>query len=330
MNAEPELTRRLHELADSVGGWDDPLPGIRQQAAADVKPSNGHPGAGATAGWEPLVHRPYRRRPGWKVLAAAAAAAIVGIGGIGVLARLLPSWHTSKASTAAGSVAGSTADSIAVGGQAPASAAAGTAGVRSGGSQAPSVAASSVAASSVVTSSAAGATSAAGTSPPAGTTAAGPTSSPACLNLRSLPRSTATPQPRSDSTPAAATAQLRAPAQVRVGSSFVVHIAIPSTMRATAPAVQVLAFSPRDGSIVGALRPAAGRAPVEVGSIAVTGSLQRWSCSTGADPSTPTVRPRSALPVGTYVLVATVTELNGHHSETLSTSVRVTVVSKAS
>ena len=283
MTAEPELTRRLHELADSVGGWDDPLTAIRRQAAAEVEadgtantarlesvptptstpmptstPVPTDADVDDDAEWDALVRRPDRRRLSWKV-PAAAAAAILGVSAIGTLARLLPSADSSsKTSGSALSSESSTEKAVA---------AAGTSASRRG-STADSAHRNSR-----------------GASVPG---YADFSCAPLARRLASI--------------------TLRAPAQVRSAARVTAVVTSP-LVTVKDVNVQVFVVNP-DNAVVGALRhtdtskPHPMRGPNTDG---LTGVLSRWSCADGGGPYRSTV-PAQPLPVGPYRLVAVLVE----------------------
>lgn len=282
MISDIEIARRLHELADSAGPWDDPMPEIRRRAAdAVLEPGNvlTLPGrlasvddsadaaddadADDASSWDAKVIRPDLRRIGWKV-PAAAAAVVLGISGIVGLAKLIPQSDSAKSSS-------TSADAYSAAGDAGGARAAGTQ------SQRPSAASASSAAASTPSSAAASSTA-------SGRLSCGPSVHDAAVTLA-------------------------APAQVRAGGRAATVVSVGASLRLSGADLQVYVVGTGSDVVIGALR---GTTATVTGSPSypLSGTLRRWSCADGDAPSRLSAAAR-ALPAGSYRLVAVLLPADG-------------------
>ena len=274
MISDSEISRRLHELADSGGPWDDPLPAVRRSIAAppvDVDATvlelplpGGRPDLSEPdEDWNAPVSDRDRRRFAWKVPAAAAAVVLV-LGGIVGLARLLPQGDSAEKSSAS-----------AAAGQAPAgSGLSGTSAAAGGSAGSPPTTTSER-------------TSHAGPPVAVPTRYAGFTCSPVARRVGTL--------------------KLRqVPDRVLGGTAANVTAQVTVSVAEPRPDIEVYVVGARTDAVIGALRAHQALSAAATGgpaSYALVGRLGRWSCSDGNAPSHSTL-PAPALPPGSYRLVA--------------------------
>ncbi len=329
MISDSEIARRLHELADAGGPWDDPLPAIRRRAVN----ADGADAAGAN-GASNVLQLPMRADE--SASDPDSESPISGTRGIGGL--MSGSEPTATADDPGGedddSATGWDAkvlrpDRRRFGWKVPAAAAAVVAGISGivglarlipasdstkSSSSADSSFMTSAGGAQVNPTSAAASSAAAAASPAAGSGSAGSASASVAGSAAASSRTGASRVPGfaalscSPYVRRIGTVKLTAPAQVRAGSKLSVAVSVAANLRRPAGEVEIYVVDARSDAVVGALRGSVSsvtRSPV-----GLRGTLQRWSCADGIAPSRSSAIGR-ALPPGSYRLVAVLLPADG-------------------
>lgn len=325
MISDSEIARRLHELAEAGGPWDDPLPAIRRRAAN----TDGADAAGAN-GASNVLQLPMRSNgPASEPGSESPTSGRPGTGG-----------RSASKPTATADDAGGENDDSATGWDAkvlrpdrrrfgwkvPAAAAAVVAGIsgvvglarlmpgsdssKSASTSGSSFTISASGAQRNPTSAAASSAASAGAAGGSAASSAGGGAVPAATSTSAASRAGYAPLSCSSSVRHTSAVRVRAPAQVRAGSRLSAAVSIGANLRRQGIHVEIYVVGARSNAVVGALRGTLGgsvssatRSPATRSAAALRGTLRRWSCADGNAPSRSSV-PGRPLPAGLYRLVA--------------------------
>lgn len=336
MISDSEISRRLHDLADAGGPWDDPLPAIRRRAA---DPDG--MGAEGAQGASNVFQLPVRADGSTPALTSAAKSAETDVDAVG---GPIADVTGDAVGHPAGDTGGGDDDSAAgwdakvfrpdrrrFGWKVPAAAAAVVAGISgvvglarlipgpdsmksastadsgfqtsAGGAQRESTAA---AAGSAEGSSAASAASSSAAS------SAGAGSAPAATSTAAASGAGYAGPSCSPSVRNTAAVTVTAPAQLRSGRHLSAAVFIGANLRQRGTDVEIYVVGARSEAVVGALRGTVGRSASSATRSPVTlrGTLRRWSCADGNAPSRSSATGRALLP-GSYRLVAVLVPADG-------------------